>query len=131
MVAEESENVSDTNAVRRSIRALAVDDNATMAKIIADYLRALPAVSVVGVAFSGESALELAVRIVPHLVVTDLDMPGMGGLQLLKELRKRLPTIRVIAVSAHEDGPWRKVALQAGADAFLPKRHLDEQLAAE
>ena len=87
----------------------------------------------VGVAFSGETALEQAATLLPDLVVTDLDMPGIGGLQLIPRLRQQFPAVRVIVTSVHdnENGHWRKAALNAGADTFLSKRRLAEGIGDE
>lgn len=111
-----------------SIRALAVDDNLSMARLIANCLDVVPRLTVVGIALSGESALEQAESLVPDLVVTDLAMAGINGLRLTRLLRRRLPAVRVIITSVHEGAPWRDLSLQSGADAFISKSSLAEEL---
>jgi DNA-binding NarL/FixJ family response regulator len=127
-VAREEKPDQRAKAAAKTIRALAVDDNPSMAQLIAKCLSIVPGVTVVGIAFSAESALERADSLVPDLVLTDLDMPGISGLQLTGLLRQRFPAVRVIITSVHENGQWRQTALQAGADAFINKRCLADEL---
>jgi DNA-binding response OmpR family regulator len=78
----------------------------------------------------GDKALELALRARPDLIILDLMMPGKGGLDVLDQLREKLPggTTRVIVMSAwgHADD----AALSAGADRFVPKPFEADELAA-
>src|SRR3979409_1301500 len=85
-------------------------------------------ITVVGEADSGEAACQMYLELTPDVVVMDLAMPGMGGLEALKRIRARHPQARVLALSAHDDPVHARRALQEGALGFLSKRSAPEAL---
>jgi two-component system invasion response regulator UvrY len=91
-------------------------------------LQSLPDVSVVAEADSGEAACQRYLELTPDVVVMDLAMPGMGGLEALRRIRARHPQARVLALSAHDDPMHARRALREGALGFLSKRSAPEAL---
>jgi two-component system, NarL family, invasion response regulator UvrY len=85
-------------------------------------------VSVIGEADSGESACARYLELAPDVLVLDLAMPGMGGLEALKRIRAHHAQAHVLALSAHDDPMHARRALRAGALGFLSKRSAPEDL---
>ena len=110
------------------IRVMLVDDHAVVRTGFRLLLQSLPEVSVVAEAESGEVACQRYAELTPDVVVLDLAMPGMGGLEALKRIRARHPQARVLALSAHDDPMHARRALQEGALGFLSKRSAPEAL---
>jgi two-component system chemotaxis response regulator CheB len=104
------------------IRVLVVDDSALMRKLIPQILESDASIQVVGTAMDGNFGLKKIEEVNPQVVTLDLDMPGMGGLDMLKEIMLRHP-VPVIVVSAHST-QGASVSLQAlsmGAFDFVAK----------
>ena len=110
------------------IRVLLVDDHAVVRTGFRLLLQSLAEVSVVAEAESGEAACQRYLELTPDVVVMDLAMPGMGGLEALRRIRARHPQARVLALSAHDDPMHARRALREGALGFLSKRSAPEAL---
>ncbi|QDV55732.1 response regulator [Rosistilla oblonga] len=82
----------------------------------------------VRVAADGQVALEMVAHQVPDVVVTDMQMPNMNGLELVKSLRQIYPQVPVILITAQDSEELAVQALKEGAAAYLPKSRLDEEL---
>jgi two-component system invasion response regulator UvrY len=91
-------------------------------------LQSQPDINVAAEAPSGEAACQLYAELTPDVVVMDLGMPGMGGLEALRRIRARNPAARVLALSAHDDPMHARRALREGALGFLSKRSAPEAL---
>ncbi len=110
------------------IRVLLADDHAVVRMGFRLLLQSTEGMSVVAEADSGESACQKYVETSPDVVVMDLAMPGMGGLEALKRIRARDPQARVLTLSAQDDPMHARRALQEGALGFLSKRSAPEAL---
>ena len=110
------------------IRLLLVDDHAVVRTGFRLLLQSTPEISVIGEADSGEAACQRYSELNPDVVVMDLAMPGMGGLEALRRIRARHAQARVLALSAHDDPMHARRALQEGALGFLSKRSAPETL---
>jgi two-component system, NarL family, invasion response regulator UvrY len=110
------------------IRVLLVDDHAVVRTGFRLLLQSLADLSVVAEADSGEAACQIYIDLAPDVVVMDLAMPGMGGLEALRRIRARHPQARVLALSAHDDPMHARRSLQEGALGFLSKRSAPEAL---
>lgn len=110
------------------IRVLLVDDHAVVRTGFRLLLQSLKDVSVVGEAESGEAAYQRYAELTPDVVIMDLAMPGMGGLEALKRIRAHHSHAKVLALSAHDDPMHARRALQEGALGFLSKRSAPEAL---
>jgi two-component system invasion response regulator UvrY len=105
-----------------------VDDHAVVRTGFRLLLQAVSEISVVGEAESGEAATQRYPELTPDVLVMDLAMPGMGGLEALKRIRAKHPQARILALSAHDDPVHARRALQEGALGFLSKRSAPETL---
>lgn len=110
------------------IRVLLIDDHAVVRTGFRLLLQSHPEVCVAGEGDSGEAACRRYLELNPDVVVMDLAMPGMGGLEALKRIRARDPQARVLALSAHDDPMHARRALREGALGFLSKRSAPEAL---
>ena len=110
------------------IRVLLVDDHAVVRTGFRLLLQSIAEISVVAEAESGETACQLYVELAPDVVVMDIAMPGMGGLEALRRIRARHPQARILTLSAHDDPIHARRSLQEGALGFLSKRSAPEAL---
>jgi two-component system invasion response regulator UvrY len=109
------------------IRVMLVDDHA-LVRMGFRMLLADAQVEVVAEAGDGEQACQEYPRARPDVVVMDLSMPGMGGLEAVRRLLAQDPKARVLALSAHEDTAHPRRVLRAGALGYLAKRSAPEAL---
>jgi two-component system, NarL family, invasion response regulator UvrY len=110
------------------IRVLLVDDHAVVRTGFRLLLQSIAEFSVVAEAESGEAACRLYGEVTPDVVVMDIAMPGMGGLEALRRIRARDPQARVLTLSAHDDPMHARRSLQEGALGFLSKRSAPDAL---
>jgi two-component system, NarL family, invasion response regulator UvrY len=110
------------------IQVLLVDDHAVVRTGFRLLLQSQPDIKVAAEASSGEAACQLYAELSPDVVVMDLGMPGMGGLEALRRIRARNSAARVLALSAHDDPMHARRALREGALGFLSKRSAPETL---
>jgi DNA-binding NarL/FixJ family response regulator len=110
------------------VRILLADDHALVRAGIRRLLEDLPGVTVVGEAEDGERAAELAQRERPDIVITDIGMPRMSGLELSAWLKHNLPQVRVIMLSMHSAREYVAEALASGASGYLLKHSAAEEL---
>jgi len=112
------------------IRVLLVDDHALVRAGIHSLLQGMREVQVVAEASSGEEALEVADRERPDVVLMDIAMKGITGLESAAQMRERCPEVRVVILSMHSGEEYVLQALRAGAVGYLLKPINRERLAA-
>jgi len=105
----------------RTIRVLLVDDHAVVRLGLSALLATDVEMDVVGECADGEAAIELATRLEPDVVVMDVVMTGMDGITATRELARRLPNVRVIALTMHEEEDYLIPLLEAGAAGYIVK----------
>jgi two-component system, NarL family, invasion response regulator UvrY len=111
------------------IRLMLVDDHTIVRVGFRMLLQAAATdIEVVAEADNGEEALALLETVQPDVLVLDLSMPGMSGLEVLRRLRARHSRLRVLVLSAHEDSAHPRRVLAAGAMGYLSKRGAPEAL---
>jgi two-component system invasion response regulator UvrY len=115
------------------IRVMLVDDHALVRmgfRMLLENAREATPIEVVAECGSGEEACREVPRVQPDVVVMDLSMPGMGGIEAVRRLIAQDRKLRVLALSAHEDTAHPKRVLAAGALGYLAKRSAPEALLA-
>ncbi|HSW22040.1 MAG TPA: response regulator transcription factor [Burkholderiaceae bacterium] len=112
-----------------TIRVMLVDDHA-LVRMGFRMLLADAAVEVVAELDSGEQACAEYGRVKPDVVVMDISMPGMGGLEAVRRLLAQDPKVRILVLSAHEDNAHPRRVLRAGALGYLTKRSAPDALIA-
>jgi two-component system, NarL family, invasion response regulator UvrY len=112
----------------RMISVLLVDDHVLVRKGFRQLLQDAPDLKVVAEADNGEQACALYQEFNPDVVVMDISMPGIGGIEAIRRILARHSTARVLALSAHEDTVHARRAMMAGACGYLSKRGAPEAL---
>lgn len=103
------------------IKLLLVDDHDLVRTAIARMLSDISDLQVLGQASSGEQAYSMLADLEPHVVLMDIRMPGIGGLEATRKIKQRFPQVKVLALSAYADDPFPTRLLQAGASGYLTK----------
>ena len=103
------------------ITILLVDDNLTFLSAVRKYLAQLPEVVIVGEAHDGQAALALAVQHKPDLVLMDIAMPGMNGLDAVQAMNTFAHPPHVVFLSMHDNASYRAAAQDLGARGFVGK----------
>ena len=111
-----------------NIRVLIVDDHKVMRETLRSFLESLPGVEVVGEAENGRVAVQLARDKKPTVVVMDVIMPEMDGIEATRLITTEMPEVKVIVLSMQCDESYRETLRQAGASCFLPKDSAFEEL---
>ena len=105
----------------RAVRVLVADDHLLVRLGLRAVLAEDPALELVGEARSGQEAVELASRLFPDLVLMDMSMPGMDGLEATSALKRNHPTTSVLILTLHDDADLLLNALRAGAAGYILK----------
>lgn len=110
------------------IRVLVVDDHEVVREGICELLSREQDLEVIGQAADGEECLQLARSLHPDIVLLDVEMPRLGGIETTERLKRSRPEIGVIALTMHDDAPFPQQLLAAGADGCLGKACAQEEL---
>ena len=109
-------------------RIMIVEDHNLLRQGLRSLVSTLPDFDVVGEARDGKEAERLALSLVPDLIMMDLSMPGMNGIEATAQIKRRLPQVRVIALTAYKTDEYVREALRAGADGYVLKDASYEEL---
>jgi signal transduction histidine kinase/ActR/RegA family two-component response regulator len=119
VVAPASQEPSPTRGAK--IRLLVVDDHPVVRRTMARMMGSEPDIEIVGEAATGERAIELTRQLLPDVVLLDVSMPGMDGIQATRRIRAECPGVLVIGLSMYEEAEKAKAMREAGAVAYLDK----------
>jgi two-component system, NarL family, response regulator NreC len=114
--------------VSGAIRILLVDDHAVLRAGLRLLLEREEGLEPVGEAATAEEALRALPRLAPDVVVIDIEMPGMGGIEGAARIKERTPDARILFLSMHDQARDVRRAFDAGADGYLLKSAADEDL---
>lgn len=110
------------------VRILIADDHVIVAEGLQHLVAAQPDFEVVGTASDGEEAVRRALDLEPDVIVMDMAMPGMNGIEATRAIHERYPDARVIMLSMYSNPEYVYRALEAGASAFVVKRSAAREL---
>lgn len=110
------------------IKVLIADDHQLFREGLVNLLFAAPDIEVIAQARDGSEAIEKAKHFKPDVILIDIGMPVMNGIEATRILKKDMPNIKIIAVSMHSDRQYVKGILEAGADGYLLKNCTYQQL---
>lgn len=103
------------------IRILLADDHAMLRQGTAELLRREPDIEIIGEAADGQQAVELVQKLLPDIVIMDIRMPVLSGLEATRRIRESLPQVQVLVLTAHDEDQYIFSLLQAGASGYLLK----------
>jgi len=112
----------------KKIRVLLADDHALIRAGIRALLEKVERIEVVGEAGDGPQALELIEKLRPDVMLLDLTMPGLSGIEVLKTTSEKFPEVRTIVLTVHEEEEYAFHALRSGAAGYLPKSAASAEL---
>ncbi len=111
-----------------TIRVLLVDDHAVVRTGLHMLLGQEEDIEIVGEAGSGREALNAIEQLQPDLVLMDIGLPDMTGIEVTRQVKQKWPGVAVVALTIHEDEEYFFQMLQAGANGYVPKRAAPEEL---
>jgi two-component system response regulator NreC len=110
------------------IKLVLADDHAVVRSGLRMLLQAQPDMEIVGEAESGTQALAQVRRLQPDVILMDIQMPGMNGIEATRQIKEAFAETAVLALTMHEDDQYFFEMLQAGASGYLPKRAAPDEL---
>ena len=108
-------------------RILIVDDHTLFRAGVRALLTQDPNIEVVGEADNGRDAIRAVGQLAPHLVLMDLSMPSMNGMEAMTEIKRRYPEVRVLVMTLHKSEDYIHASLKAGADGYILKDAMPEE----
>ena len=111
-----------------TIRLLLVDDHAVVRTGLRMLLENEEDIEIVGEAGTGQSALQMVERLQPDMVLMDIGLPDMTGIEVTRQVKQQWPQVAIVALTIHEDEEYFFQMLQAGANGYVPKRAAPEEL---
>ena len=115
---------------RENIRVLIVDDHAIVRAGLRLLISGQTDMTVVGEAGSTQEGIEAAERLSPDVALFDLSLPGEGGIEAIRWLRRSKPRVRTVALTMHDDAAYLRSVLSAGGSGYVVKRAADTELLA-
>jgi DNA-binding NarL/FixJ family response regulator len=103
------------------VRVLVVDDHPAFRRALTSALRLVDDIEVAGEAGGGIAACQEAAQLAPDVIVMDLSMPDLSGIEAMKRIHETHPDLPVVILTAHADEGVQREALEAGASGFLAK----------
>ena len=110
------------------IRLLLADDHAVVRSGLRMLLQAQPDMTIVGEAETGQEAIRRVAELSPDVVLMDIDMPGMNGIEATRRIKADAPAAAVLALTMYEDEQYFFEMLRAGASGYVPKRAAPDEL---
>ncbi|MFD1416628.1 response regulator [Oceanobacillus jeddahense] len=113
---------------QNNVNIVLVDDHAILISGLKLLLQKRKAFQVAGVAESGKKAMELYKKLKPHLMILDISLPDMNGLEVLKHIKTIDENAKIIVLTMYEDEEYVSLIMEAGASGYIPKAAVDEEL---
>jgi len=114
--------------VKENRRILIVEDHAMLRAGLRALLSQDQDIEIVGEADNGHDAVRMIGVLAPHLVLMDLSMPGMNGIEALMDIKRRYPATRVLILTIHKTDEYIHESLRAGADGYILKDATHDEL---
>jgi DNA-binding NarL/FixJ family response regulator len=107
--------------MKQKKQIIIAEDHTILREGLRSLLSAKPEYEIVGEAEDGNAAIRCAEKLKPHLVLMDLSMPKMNGIDAIKEIKKRSPETKVLVLTVHKGDEYIRATFQAGADGYVLK----------
>lgn len=115
-------------SLQKSVSILLADDHPLMRKALRVTLENEPDFNIIAEANNGEDAVNLANQLQPNIIIMDVSMPVMNGLEATREIKEKYPQIAVLALTVHDDTEHVLKMLESGAAGYLTKNIFDQEL---
>jgi DNA-binding NarL/FixJ family response regulator len=114
--------------MENKVTIMIVDDHVNLRRLLHEWLSdELPGCAFVEMRTANE-ALMYCLQEPPHVIIMDIDMPGINGIDATSRVKSILPDTKVVILTVHENGLYKEAAMKAGATAFIHKRRLYDDL---
>ncbi|MFQ5996650.1 MAG: response regulator [Dehalococcoidales bacterium] len=110
------------------IKILLADDHAVLRAGLKTLFNAQPDIEVIAEAADGEETVRKSLKVAPDIVLMDITMPKLSGLEATREIKRQNPAIKVLVLTMHEDESYLYQTLRAGASGYVPKKAADTEL---
>jgi DNA-binding NarL/FixJ family response regulator len=114
--------------VTKTIRVLVADDHTILRSGLRMMLNAQPDIEVIGEASDGRQAISEAERLTPDVILMDITMPTVSGIEATRQIKRLLPDVKVLILTMHENEEYLFQALRAGASGYILKEAADTEL---
>jgi DNA-binding NarL/FixJ family response regulator len=114
--------------MQKIIKIVLAEDHTILREGLKALLSSDPQFEIIGEAADGREAVRCVEKWGPNLILMDLSMPRMSGMEAIREIKKRCPDIRIIALTVHKTDEYLHTSLQAGADGYVLKDATHEEL---
>jgi DNA-binding NarL/FixJ family response regulator len=114
-------NASRPSSVSEPLRILVVDDFAPFRESLCSFFQDYDTLTVVGVAVDGEAAVEMAFQLLPHIIVMDVKMPRISGIEATRRIKRFLPGVHIIGISTQDDTCIKESMKAVGSSHFVTK----------
>jgi DNA-binding NarL/FixJ family response regulator len=111
-----------------AIQIVLADDHPLVRRNIHNLIKNAPDIEIIGEAADGPEALRLAAELVPDVLLLDMEMPGLNGMEVARRLRVIKPSVRILVVSTYTDKHYILGALANGASGYLTKEEANQTL---
>jgi CheY-like chemotaxis protein len=125
---ERSESEAESEATQGPITVIVADDHSMMRQRVSSIIENAPDMTVIDEVADGKAALESTRRLQPDVVLMDVNMPVMNGIQATRAISNEAPGVAVIGLSVHADDATMQAMMDAGAKAYVPKDKSVESL---
>jgi DNA-binding NarL/FixJ family response regulator len=117
-----------TKSASARLRVLIADDHPLILAGVRSLLTVDPELEIVGEARDGETALQMALELKPAIMVLDLSMPGLDGVEVTRRLLAQLPDCKIVVLTVHEDRSYLRKLIEVGVGGYVLKRSVAEDL---
>lgn len=118
----------EESSVSEQIKVLIVDDHPLFRQGLKDLLDTVPIMDVIGEAADGEVAIEIVYEDIPDVILMDINLPTINGLQVTRKIKLQFPNVKVVMITGYDDAEQVFHALRVGASAYCPKDIMPEAL---
>ena len=120
-IQSENGNIGTNFAPGTKTRVIFADDHKIFRQALVGLIEGKADIHLVGEASNGEEAVDLARKFNPDVIVMDISMPRMNGVEATRQIKTELPSVRVVVLSMYQDKQIARIMIEAGAEAFLTK----------
>ncbi len=110
------------------LKVLVVDDNDSFRSVLKDYLEKQGGIEVIEQAKGGLEAISFTQLLAPHLVLLDISMSGLSGIEVASFIKNFYPRVKVVFVTIHEEASYRELARTLHVDGYVSKNNLKREL---